>query len=188
MAFLFYASYGNTNSQEILGAGVSRNDFSRTGSSMSIGMQDTIEGVYDGKFVNFWGLEDWWGLYSERIDNVISNEGKWDITEDDGTIRSIQGVSDSGYPSIMYIGEYLDMIPVSKEGSATSGYCDICGKEYTGYVITRSGYDKGDRCGISCIDFTSLASKNAYDSCRLAFRGTIIEESDPAVFKSLTAK
>jgi hypothetical protein len=188
MAFLFYAMYGNTNSQEILGIGVNRSNFSRTGSSVTVGMQDTIEGVYNGKFVNFWGLEDWWGLYTEIIDNVSINAGVWNITEDDDTIRSLSGVSDNGYSSVMLIGSYLDMIPITIGGSATTGYCDKAITQYSDRVLARSGYDDIETAGIAYAESIGRTSAYAYESCRLSFRGAIIEETDASVYKSLTAR
>ena len=187
MAFLFYAMYGNTNSQEILGVGVANDVNRRPGSSVSLGMKDTISSVYDGSCVNFWGLEDWWGSFGERIANVKMNNGGYTITEDDGTVRNIQGDSGQGYTLKMHIGEHLDLVPTLFSGSATTGYCDNGTGKYTNRVLSRSGYSNDTSNGIARLDSDGTTTKYSYHSCRLAFRGTIIEETDPAVFKSLTA-
>lgn len=94
MAFLYYAMYGNMNSQAIIGAGL--NGHTTTGRTDALGMEDTVaNGNGDDSPINFWGLENWWGGYREAIDNVIVNPESsnyvWRITEDDGSSRDVVG-------------------------------------------------------------------------------------------------
>lgn len=88
MAFLFFAYYGNTNSQRICGAGTNSYE-KQTGGTNSLGMIDTEGGVIstqedigggEGDWdtskngnqgsINFWGLENWWGNKSESIEGI----------------------------------------------------------------------------------------------------------------------
>lgn len=141
MAFLFYAWYGNTNSQKICGAGT---DSYRktTGETNSLGMTDTEGGVIgEGNnstwdtskngnqgSINFWGLENWWGNKYEWIEGI-----EWGIQKDsdssiyqiakitnpDGSTRTatcpspvnVQTMEGTMLPTKFTIGEYLDLIP-----------------------------------------------------------------------------
>ena len=134
MAFLFYAWYGNTNSQKICGAGTD-NYRKTTGQTNSLGMIDTEGGVLEDEqwdtskngnqgSINFWGLENWWGNKFEWIDGI---EWKYEdgqttatITMPSGETRKAtcpkplnqQGNNDGVYlPTKFTIGENLDLIP-----------------------------------------------------------------------------
>lgn len=139
MAFLFYAWYGNTNSQKICGAGT--NSYQKiTGETNSLGMTDTEggvteEGTWDTSkngnqgSINFWGLENWWGNKIEWIEGI-----EWGIQKDsDSSIYQIAKITNSDgstrtatcpspvntktmegtyLPTKFTIGEYLDLIPI----------------------------------------------------------------------------
>mgnify|MGYP003507011109 CR=1 FL=1 len=76
MGILFYAYYGNTNSQSICGSG-SNSSAKTTGYNDFLGMRDTsIPGGGNVYSINFWGLENWWGDLYEYIDNLYT-VGSW---------------------------------------------------------------------------------------------------------------
>lgn len=141
MAFLFYAWYGNTNSQKICGAGT--NSYQKiTGETNSLGMTDTEGGVIEEGnnstwdtskngnqgSINFWGLENWWGNKYEWIEGI-----EWGIQKDsdssiyqiakitnpDGSTRTatcpspvnVLTMEGTMLPTKFTIGEYLDLIP-----------------------------------------------------------------------------
>lgn len=118
MAFLFFAYYGNTNSQRICGAGTESYE-KQTGGTNSLGMIDTEGGVIstqkaigggeEGKegdwdtskngnqgSINFWGLENWWGNKDELIEGIEwTTEGEGvgnlvgNVTNLDGSTRKV---------------------------------------------------------------------------------------------------
>lgn len=196
MAFLFYAMYGNMNSQAVVGTNVTGND--RSGSNDSLGMTDTVAGgdpSVDGNTtaINFWGLEDWWGDSYEYIDNVIADKDgvTWKITEDDGSERVITGSKLGGFMQKALIGAELDLIPSSTtNATATTGYCDsvLSNQRYSNCIVMRSNASNYPAGGIAYLSANSLDSEtNGSATSRLCFRGTIIEEQSSETFKSLTA-
>lgn len=138
MAFLFYAWYGNTNSQKTCGAGT--DSYKKiTGETNSLGMTDTEGGVTEEDVwdtskngnqgsINFWGLENWWGNKFEWIEGI-----EWGIQKDsdssiyqvakitnpDGSTRTAtcpnpvntKTMEGTYLPTKFTIGEYLDLIP-----------------------------------------------------------------------------
>ena len=172
MAFLFYAYYGNTNSQEVCGLGNSDiGDY--TGRSDALGMTDTIYGDNDDLFVNFWGLERWWGDLSEWVGGVSINNGIWTVKGRDGD-RNVQSVSVSGYMSKIRIGVDLDLIPAEIGDNLYGDYC------YASYgldlALARSYYGNGEYGGISYTNVVN-GSLSYFPDCgsRLAYRGNIEE-------------
>ena len=137
MAFLFYAMYGNTNSQAIIGTGGSGTN--ETGATNSIGMTDT-KNAANGESINFWGLENWWGNKREWIDNVtLSNNGSWfNVIEDDGSARTITVTLSSGFISKIKVGEHLDVSPLAVGASANTGICEHYSPGATDNVLRRS--------------------------------------------------
>lgn len=175
MAMLYYMTYNNTNSQEVLGEG----DYSRiTGDSIPLGMFDSSS-EWMGTLVNFWGLEHWFGENYEIFDNVVTQKGDFIITEDDGTERrvSIPNKVD-GYISKFKFGNDMDLIPVSANGSSTTGFCDY-GKMDSGdykLIVLRSYSNNYSENGISAISFgvTPDAETSSGYTTRLAYRGDFI--------------
>lgn len=183
IAFLFYAMYGTTNSQEAIGTGNSST--SKTcGSSDSLGMVDSTP---DNIMTNFLGLENWWGNKYEFIGNVSHLRSVLTITEDDGTTRTVTVPSQSAYISKIHVGEHLDVLPSEVNGSSTTCFCD----QY--YVassserrIARSGKGNSVSSGISFIVVPSITMANEREyTSRLVFRGTIVEEQNTDNFNSL---
>jgi hypothetical protein len=195
MAILFYAVYGNTNSQGIIGSGTDSYE-KETGQTDSLGMEDThVETNGNTMSINFWGLENWWGNKYEFIDNVVVNpqseNGVWRITDRDGNARDVQGATEETanwyYPKSMRIGTHLDMIPNVLGGSSSSSLCD--GFYYsptTSRVVRRSGYYATAFGGCACVDAYHDASfAFDYYGARLSFAGEIHIEVDVDAFKAL---
>lgn len=200
MAFLFYALYGNTNSQAICGSGA--NSYPKTcGATNTLGMTDTTTANGNAMSINFWGVENWWGDLYEWVDNVSVNPDSinsiFRITENNGFTRDVQGHSTRSswlWPTKLIIGDYLDTIakPNSASTGETTGYCDgqYIGGDSTSCIVRRSGYSNDSKGGIiHNVGNDSPNSEGPYSGCgsRLAFTGNIIEEDNPETFKSLTA-
>lgn len=191
MAFLFYALYGNTNSQAICGYGTD-NYPKTTGGTNSLGMTDTTSANGNSMSINFWGLENWWGDIYEWVDNAILNYNTWDITEDDGTIRQVESIAFEGdyFTKKIVIGNYLDIVinPSSTSGDTSVGYCD---RQYLwtdqGQICRRGYFGSSDMGGIISSAIGNSDSTASFCGSRLAFTGNIVEEKSAEIFKSLTA-
>lgn len=176
MAMLFYMWYGHTNSEAKVGSGT--NSYAKkTGGTNSLGMTDTVAGGNgDSGSINFWGLENWWGNKYEFVDNVTVDNETWNITEDDGTIRSNDGsVLSNGYIDRMFFGENIDLIPTGSGGSSTTGFCDMSYiSTRNSCVLRRSGYYNNNQGGICFVAADVLQSfSDSVSGTRLAFRGEI---------------
>lgn len=197
MAFLFYAMYGNMNSQACLGNGWST---SKTGNTDILGMEDTVAGNEGA--INFWGLESWWGGGTEVIGNVVYNPEIIDksvhIIEDDGTERIITPpdiATNNFFMSRAMIGKHLDLFPSSSftadgssSNSATTGYCDqvYITMSSTARILTRSGHGSSESYGVAYISATNTYNTTYTGKSRLCFRGNLIVQNDSTIFKSLT--
>lgn len=190
MAALYYAMYGNTNCQALIGVGT--DSYSKSmGQTNSLGMEDTkAETNGNTQSINFWGLENWWGNKSEWIDNVVVDAYKWEVTEDDGSERMAgTGPTTNGWISKLLFGERIDLIPQEVSGSSTSGFCDY----YYGYpsssrVVRRSNGYSSPNGGVAFAYADGVAS-GAYSgyASRLAFRGVLVEAESVAAFKAAVA-
>ena len=188
MAFLFYAMYGNTNSQAICGSGTS--DYPKnTGQTDLFGMTDTVAGGNgDSGSINFWGLENWWGDLYEWVDNVSINNLVWTITEDDGSTRNVQASTSSGYISKVSVGENLDMVPAAVYATDSTGFCDryYMLRASNALVLARSCLGSTSSGGVAYAIAYYLASyTGSFCGSRLAFRGDIIVEDDVQAFRSI---
>lgn len=185
MAFLFYAMYGNTDSQVMCGAG-SYATRKQTGYTDVLAMADSTSIGYDG-YVNFWGLENWWGDMFEIVDNVSINNRIWTITEDDGSTREVQAGTSDGYISKVLVGENLDMVPVSAEASSSTGFCDYYYQSSANSrVLTHSGNDLRSEGGVAVANASNGSGLSGpFYGSRLAFRGDIIVENDVPTFRSI---
>ena len=195
MAFLFWAKYGNTNCQAIIGSGTDSYQ-KATGQTDSKGMHDTAANL-DGNTgsINFWGLENWWGNKAEWVDNVEVNkdavDGKWTITERDGHTRTVQGFTtptgEWAYPKSVTLGIHLDMVGKTLGGDSAHGLCD---GQYLGAsthrVVRRSYSYANAHGGVVCAHAGDDASSaDDYSGSRLAFHGEIRIEPDVATFLAL---
>lgn len=188
---LFYAMYGNTNSQSICGIGT----FSSTktcGETNSLGMSNTkAETNGNTMSINFWGLENWWGNKYEWMeeDNIDTTMSTCDpITK--GT-RTMGVPKYRDYVKRMVFGKYMDLIPMSddpKNGSGSVGYCDYqdWNNTYSACVLGRSYYSASDSCGISYVNATYNSEEALLEyGSRLAFRGICTKADSVEAFKSL---
>lgn len=179
MAILFYAYYGHTNCQLLMGSG--SNDYTKnTGLKNSLGMADTTAANGNTDSINFWGLENWWGNKWEWVDNVVVNGNVWTITEDSGATRNVTGQSTYNawvYPNKWVLGDNLDVIPVPTQDGGTDSTCYCDGVYMTGgdsRVVLRSCAGANALGGVAVASANS-DSADADASCgtRLAFTGTI---------------
>lgn len=182
---LFYAIYGHTNCQEVCGYGTPTIEKICGADTDALGMQDTVHGGNgDSGSINFLGLENWWGNKAEWFDNVVFNQSAVDyiyrITEDDGTVRSVQGhttASQNQFKRGMTFGDNLDLVgtAASANGTDSTGYCDnnYHGNQ-TARVVCRSGTNAGTHGGVAFL-YAVHAASYAYASIgsRLAFHGAI---------------
>lgn len=201
---LFYAMYGNTNSQSICGIGSSKKDM---GATNNIGMNDTKAETNGDESINFWGLENWWGNRIEYIKDFASADSESRV----GTITVYDPVSKGEreinysfevpdyfeYPSKMFFGKYLDIFVTDKNidnpGGNNKSYCDIQYFKTSGsqICICRSGFVpnsiRGLECGISYISMSDPSSPvNSSNGCaRLAFRGVCTKAESVEAFKAL---
>ena len=178
MAFLFYALYGNTNSQAIVGAGTNSNS-KTTGQTNALSMIDTDAATNgNSQSINFWGLENWWGNKIELMEGIVVNNRVWSITEDDGSVRTVQAGTSNGYISKIAVGEHLDVICKTASGSETTGFCDqYYQSSSSSRVVMRSFSKSNTYGGVACANAyeDSLSLGPDYGS-RLAFRGEYIIE------------
>ncbi|WP_143813330.1 hypothetical protein [Parabacteroides provencensis] len=188
MAFLFYAMYGTTNSQAVIGNGTINTHI--TGSTDNLGMEDTKSALIGNNPINFWGLEDWWGYYTDIVQGLTKNNQLLTIVEHDGTTRTLNTapISDPNVvPSKIVIGEYLDLIGKQGQPDASKGYCDYMWNSSAPYNrFHRSFYHPPAPYynGVGCIRGYTNDTSSGY-SFRLVFRGNIIEAKDIQQFKSI---
>ena len=198
MGCLYYAMYGNTDCQSSIGKGTDSYTKS-TGQTNSLGMTDTVAGGNgDSQSINFWGLENWWGNKYEWIHDYNNPANSLSATVNDpvnGGTRSLPIFDYIGkYPKKMKFGRYLDLIATTddpKNGSDTVGYCDY--QWWPGStnseprVVRRSGNNLNASGGVAFAVANNAASNtgSSYGS-RLAFRGSLVEETDVETFKAIT--
>lgn len=187
---LFYAMYGNTNSQAICGSGT--NSCTKIcGETNSLGMNDTKANTNGNTMsINFWGLENWWGNkfeYTEGIEGTSRNTVQI-LSPDPSSGRSFTWDSNSGYGKHYRFGKYLDLSnDVTERGSDSTYYCDFnYGPGVPARVVRRSCHYAGTSGGVSNAS-ASYDSSTAYMNAgsRLAFRGVCAKAESVEVFKSL---
>lgn len=189
MAILFYAYYGNTNSQAICGSGTNSYE-KETGQTNSLGMKDTDSTNGNSMSINFWGLENWWGNKYEWMDSITTDGSGITISSPDPTgSRNVafNQYDSNFYPNKLKFGKYCDLAGTATSGSDTTGYCDrqYC-STHSGFIASRSLSENDTRGGIAYIGAsTDPAGALTWGGSRLAFRGTVIIESDVQTFKSL---
>lgn len=190
---LFYAMYGNTNSQAICGKGTD-SDTKICGMTDSLGMNDTKAKTNGNTMsINFWGLENWWGNKFEFMqeDNIGKSMTTYDpVTKGTRTIN-IPYFIGTKYVKKMIFGKYIDLIPMSddpKDGSSAIGYCDeqYWDNTFSALVITRSNSYVEKEGGVSYVGayIDALYKHSGYCS-RLAFRGVCTKAESVEAFKSL---
>lgn len=189
---LFYAVYGNTNSQAICGSGT--NSYTKIcGETNSLGMTDT-KAETDGNTmsINFWGLENWWGNKYEWIEGIEST-GKDTVqilSPDPSSGRSFTWYSNPGFGKHYRFGKYLDLsndVTGSGSDSDSTYYCDFNYGPYTpARVVGRSSSSTDTNGGVSFAfanDDSSLT--DTMHGSRLAFRGVCTKAESVEAFKKL---
>lgn len=198
MGCLYYAMYGNTNCQDSIGKGTDEYTKS-TGQTDSLGMTDTVAGGNgDSQSINYWGLENWWGNKYEWIHDYDNPANSLSATVNDpvnGGTRSLPIFNYSGlYPKKMKFGRYLDLIATTddpKNGSSSVGYCDYQwwpgSTSSSSRVAYRSGDSSDTEGGVAYVEaaYSGSFSSVSYGS-RIAFRGSLVEETDVETFKAIT--
>ena len=197
MGCLYYAMYGNTDCQSSIGKGAYSYTES-TGQTNSLGMTDTVAGGNgDSQSINFWGLENWWGNKYEWIHDYNNPANSLSATVNDpvnGGTRSLPILYYGGkYPKKMKFGRYLDLIATTddpKNGSYNVGYCDYQwwpgSTDSEPRVVRRSSVSSYTDAGVAFAgaDYTASYTKS-YGGSRLAFRGSLIEETNVETFKAI---
>lgn len=188
---LFYAMYGNTNSQVICGSGT--DSYSKIcGETNSLGMNDTASKNSNTISINFWGLENWWGGKSELMqeDGIRKAISTYDpVTK--GTRAISIPIYRGFYPKKMIFGKYMDLIPMSDDPKSEDylvGYCDYQYLDNTKlfHVACRSGSEWNHSCGVSLISTQNKSTDfDTATSSRLAFRGVCTKAESVEAFKSL---
>lgn len=198
MGCLYYAMYGNTDCQSSIGKGTDSYTKS-TGQTDSLGMTDTVAGGNgDSQSINFWGLENWWGNKYEWIHDYDNPANSLSATVNDpvnGGTRSLPILDYGGYyPKKMKFGRYLDLIATTddpKNGSDTVGYCDYQwwpgSTSSNPRVVRRSNNSSNTSGGVAYAGAVNTASGTSSNyGSRLAFRGSLVEETDVETFKAIT--
>ena len=187
---LFYAMYGNTNSQAICGSGTDSNN-KICGETNSLGMNDTkAETNGNTMSINFWGLENWWGDKAELMEGIESTAADTVqiLSPDPSSGRTFTWYNDPAYGKRYRFGKYLDLSSdVTSSGSNSTYYCDTnYGPTTSARVVNRSHFSALANGGVSraSVDKASSALGGNFGS-RLAFRGTCTRAESVEAFKSL---
>lgn len=186
---LFYAMYGNTNSQAICGSGT--NSYTKIcGDTNSLGMNDTkAETNGNTMSINFWGLENWWGNKCEFIEGIESTAEKTVqiLSPDPSSGRTFTWLGSSLGKHYRF-GKYLDLSSdVNESGSNSTYYCDENIKpNSSARVVYRSYFNAYTVGGVSFASAFYDLSTPAYSiGSRLAFRGICTKADSVEAFKSL---
>lgn len=206
---LFFAKYGERDSQGTCGYGSSTNGRTN-GATNNYGMTDThsnastptentayvtVDGVEKNiNSPNVMGYENWQGNKAEWMDKVDFNKTtvnyKWSIEQPDGSVRELQGPKTSGdlYPRCVIHGRYMDTLVALSGGSTSTYYHDNCYQSSsTARVVFRSYNHANAIGGVSCASANyDSASVYAYVGSRLAFRGTIKTAKSVAAYKAIS--
>ena len=192
MCILFYGWYGRMNSQAQCGAG--SNSYQRTlGTKDSLGMTDTTSANGNADNTKFWGIENWWGDKAEWMGNITSQDYVVSIKNMiTGVIRTVSGWMQfggtGGYASRFKITDDLDFIPVAKNGTETTCYCDWVNGNSGARVVGRSGGYSNASGGVAFVGSAYAPSTSGANfGSRLAFIGTVTEAESVAAYKAALA-
>ena len=209
VANLFFARYGERDSQGVCGYGSSTNGRTN-GATNATGMTDTHSKIgaptdnsayvtVDGTEKNIsspcvMGYENWQGNKAEWMDYIDFNKTtanyRWTIGLPNGSIRELQGPkqSDSLYAKCVIHGRYMDTMVALPGGSTSTYYFDLCEQSSaTARVVYRSSYSAYAGGGVSCAyAYYDSASVNAYIGSRLAFRGNIKWARSVSAYKAIS--
>lgn len=190
MCMLFYAWYGNTNSQAVCGIG-SDSQSRRLGVTDGLGMTDTTPAQATSlASARFWGLEAWWNCKAEWMGNVTLNNYVLTIkdmnTKQNRTVSGfVQCEGTYGWTSRMKITEQGDFIPVAIGATDATSYCDVVNSNSGSRVVYRSAVRASALGGVACVHSSSDPSNaNAKIGSRLAFNGVVTEAESVAAYKA----
>lgn len=182
------------------------------GITTSLGMNDTYRDLNSNfpafkgvkvNHTNILGYDAFIDSQIEFIGDLTVNEEKidykWKVTRPDGSIEKIQGpLTPGGYVSSLYFQKYMDTIPVTLLGSTTTYYSDRYKTSVYGdkncIFPCRYSSPYGDLTEVpetGLFGFVLTYSKKyhssdlyvRYSCCRLSFRGTILKQHNPSLFK-----
>ena len=209
VANLFFAKYGERDSQGVCGYGTSTN-VRANGATNATGMTDTHSKIgaptdnsayvtVDGtekniNSPNVMGYENWQGNKAEWMDKIDFNKTtvnyRWTIELSDGSIRELQGPKQAGdlYPKCVIHGRYMDTMVALAGGSTSTYYYDNCYQAAsTARVVIRSYYYAYAYGGVS---YANASDGSAYVAAsigsRLAFRGEIKWASSVNAYKAIS--
>lgn len=209
VANLFFAKYGERDSQGVCGYGTSSNGRSN-GATNATGMTDTHSKIgaptdnsayvtVDGVEKNIsspcvMGYENWQGNKAEWMDKIDFNKTtvnyRWTIELSDGSIRELQGPKQTGdlYPKCVIHGRYMDTMVALAGGSTSTYYYDNCYQAgSTARVVYRSYNHAFAFGGVSYANaYHDSAYVNAYIGSRLAFRGNIKWARSVSAYKAIS--
>lgn len=187
IALMFYAKYANRNSQAVLGVGGASTS-TTTGATAALGNNDTVKTT--SGYVSFLGIEGVHGGCYEWVDGVVANANRlWAITNLDGSTRTVQAGTESGYITEIAAknSNYFDLVPTIATGSDSTFFADYYSQSSSASrVVARSCSDTYTNGGVACTRayYDSSSTDSDYGS-RLAFRGVIREASSVDDFKAL---
>lgn len=197
---LFQASYGNLNSQSVVGNGWNASgDLWQNCRDVKMGLlrelgDGTGSVLYNDSTVGdqhptkLFGFEDLWSkLWEFRpgvrfymdgdtryaviySGNIVSN------TADGRKIQTFPASINGQFVKGMHLGEYWDMLPETGNGSDSTYYCDGCYAATGGQLLRVGGFaNRGSLCGLSYA-FSSDGFSCPYSDigARLAFYGSPI--------------
>lgn len=191
---LFQASYGNLDSQSVIGVGFQHSNWEACrdvpmGKCISLGdgsgkvlyNDATIGNQYS---VKLFGFEDLWGKLWEFRPGIyfymdgstryaVVYSGNRVSFSADGRKFVCLDSANGNYVTKMQLGEYWDMIAQAINGSASSYYCDGYWASTGGELLNVGGRaDSGSLCGLSYASSTDGRSYSGAAVCaRLAFYG-----------------
>ena len=192
MCVLFYAWYGNTNSQAVCGIGSSS---TRTlGVTDKLGMTDTTPAQATSlTSARFWGLESWWNGKAEWMGNVVMENYVLRITDQDTKqTRQVSGFiqcgGSGGWNSRMRIDANGDLVTLAKAGTETTFYCDFVNSNSGSHVLFRSYNNTNAGGGVAGVNANPVPSSTGeVIGSRLAFNGAITEAESVAAYKAALA-
>lgn len=193
MCVLFYAWYGNTNSQAVCGVGSSNHN--RTlGVTDKLGMTDTTPAQATSlTSARLWGLEAWWNCKMEWMGNVVMEDYVLRITDQDTKqTRQVSGFiqcgGSGGWNSRMRIDANGDIVVLAKAGTETTFYCDWVNSNSGSRRVYRGSYIALANGGVSCVYANNDASSSSpVVGSRLAFNGIITEAESVTAYKAALA-
>lgn len=198
IAMMLYAKYKDRMVENYLGTG-------NAGVATTTGTTTTLYTSNEStNYVSGLGIEGVYSGGSEMVSGVSIVNNVWTITNPaDGATREVTApvVVSSSASYIKSIaaesGDYFDLAPTAVGATSGEYYSDAYTSDVSGStsqnILMRSHYHND--AGSGTIDYAGVAYTHTtftttttgwYAGTRLAFRGTIIEETSVSAFKALT--